>query len=63
MRNMRGNKEGTVVDQDRAKISKDEVRRALKRMKRRKALAPDDIPVEVWKCLGEVAVGFQQALG
>lgn len=42
--------------------SKDEVRRVLKRMKSRKALRPDDIPVVAWKCLGEVAVGFQQDL-
>ena len=39
-------------------IRKDEVRKALKRMKSGKAVGPDDIPVQVWKCLGEVAVGF-----
>ncbi|KAK3550574.1 hypothetical protein QTP70_000047 [Hemibagrus guttatus] len=38
------------------KIRKDEVRKALKRMKSGKAVGPDDIPVEVWKCLGEAAV-------
>ncbi|KAE8277169.1 hypothetical protein D5F01_LYC25016 [Larimichthys crocea] len=38
--------EVTVVDQEVAKISEDEVRRALKRMKSGKALGPDDIPVE-----------------
>ena len=27
-------------------------------MKSGKAVGPDDIPVEVWKCLEEVAVGF-----
>ncbi|GLD48595.1 uncharacterized protein AKAME5_000254900 [Lates japonicus] len=50
--------EVTIVDQEVAKISKGEVRRALKRMKSGKAVDPDDIPVEVWKCLGEVAVEF-----
>lgn len=50
------------MDQEVAKISKDEVRRALKRMKSGKALGPDDIPVEVWKCLGEVAVEFLTGL-
>ncbi|KAK3505809.1 hypothetical protein QTP70_003996, partial [Hemibagrus guttatus] len=40
------------------KIRKDEVRKALKRMKSGKAVGPDDIPVEVWKCLGEAAVEF-----
>ncbi|KAE8279451.1 hypothetical protein D5F01_LYC08793 [Larimichthys crocea] len=54
--------EVTVVDQEVAKISEDEVRRALKRMKSGKALGPDDIPVEVWKCLGEMAVHFLTGL-
>ncbi|KAK3571765.1 hypothetical protein QTP86_018713, partial [Hemibagrus guttatus] len=44
------------------KIRKDEVRKALKRMKSGKAVGPDDIPVEVWKCLGEVAVEFLTSL-
>ncbi|KAK3541601.1 hypothetical protein QTP86_033084, partial [Hemibagrus guttatus] len=41
------------VEQKLDKIRKDEVRKALKRMKSGKAVGPDDIPVEVWKCLGE----------
>lgn len=44
------------MDQEVAKINKDEVRCALKRIKSGKALRPHDIPVEVWKCLGEVAI-------
>ena len=39
-------------------ISKDEVRTAMKRMKSGKAVGPDGIPVEAWKCLGEMAVEF-----
>ncbi|KAK3514203.1 hypothetical protein QTP70_009458 [Hemibagrus guttatus] len=46
------------VEQKVDKIRKDEVRNALKRMKSGKAVGPDDIPVEVWKCLGEAAVEF-----
>ncbi|KAK3549947.1 hypothetical protein QTP86_016866 [Hemibagrus guttatus] len=46
------------VEQKVDKIRKDEVRKALKRMKSGKALGPDDIPVEDWKCLGEAAVEF-----
>ncbi|KAK3565490.1 hypothetical protein QTP86_010873 [Hemibagrus guttatus] len=46
------------VEQKVDKIRKDEVRKALKRMKSGKAVGPDDIPVEVWKCLGEAAVEF-----
>ncbi|KAK3564262.1 hypothetical protein QTP86_011982 [Hemibagrus guttatus] len=37
---------------------KDEVRKALKRMKSGKAVAPYDILVEVWKSLDEAAVEF-----
>ncbi|KAK3569633.1 hypothetical protein QTP86_002580 [Hemibagrus guttatus] len=44
------------------KIRKDEVRKPLKRMKSGKAVGPDDIPVEVWKCLGEAAVEFLTSL-
>ncbi|KAK3545436.1 hypothetical protein QTP70_007637, partial [Hemibagrus guttatus] len=46
------------VEQKVDKIRKDEVRKALKRMKSGKAVGLDDIPVEVWKCLGEAAVEF-----
>ncbi|KAK3515253.1 hypothetical protein QTP70_013016, partial [Hemibagrus guttatus] len=50
------------VEQKVDKIRKDEVRKALKRMKCGKAVGPDDIPVEVWKCLGEAAVEFLTSL-
>ncbi|KAK3572295.1 hypothetical protein QTP86_030253, partial [Hemibagrus guttatus] len=50
------------VEQKVDKIRKDEVRRALKRMKSGKAVGPDDIPVEVWKCLGEAVVEFLTSL-
>ncbi|KAK3564418.1 hypothetical protein QTP86_018806 [Hemibagrus guttatus] len=50
------------VEQKVDKIRKDEVRKALKRMKSGKAVGPDDIPVEVWKCLGEEAVDFLTSL-
>ncbi|KAK3547834.1 hypothetical protein QTP86_031973, partial [Hemibagrus guttatus] len=50
------------VEQKVDKIRKDEVRKALKRMKSGKAVGPDNIPVEVWKCLGEAAVEFLASL-
>ncbi|KAK3558000.1 hypothetical protein QTP86_005613 [Hemibagrus guttatus] len=50
------------VEQEVDKIRKDEVRKALKRMKSGKAVGPDDILVEVWKCLGEAAVEFLTSL-
>ena len=39
-------------------ISKGEVRENMQRMKNGKAVGPDDILVEVWKCLGESALTF-----
>ena len=30
----------------------------MQRMKNGKVVGPDDIPVEVWKCLGEIALKF-----
>ena len=39
-------------------ISKEEVMENMQRMKNGKAVGPDDIPVEVWKCLGESALKF-----
>ena len=44
------------------KISKEEVRENRKRMKNGKAVGPDDIPVKVWKCLGEIALEFLRKL-
>ena len=35
------------------RISESEVKEALKRMKSRKAIGLDGIPIKVWKCLGE----------
>ncbi|KAI5625322.1 hypothetical protein C0J50_15181 [Silurus asotus] len=47
-----------LVKQDVDRISKEEVRAAIKRMKSGKSVGPDDIPVEAWRCLGEMAVEF-----
>jgi len=38
------------------RISESEVKEVLKRMKSRKAVGPDGIPIEVWRCLGEMDV-------
>ncbi|KAI5606596.1 hypothetical protein C0J50_2095 [Silurus asotus] len=47
-----------LVKQDVDRISKEEVRAAIKRMKNGKSVGPDDIPVKAWRCLGEMAVEF-----
>ena len=36
------------------RVSESEVKEALKRMKSMKTVGPDGIPIEVWRCLGEV---------
>jgi hypothetical protein len=38
------------------RIQESEVKEALKKMKTDKALGPDDIPIEVWRCLGDIAI-------
>ena len=35
-----------------------EVKNALRRMKKGKAVGPDELPVEVWKCMGEMGIKF-----
>jgi hypothetical protein len=32
------------------------MKEALKKMKIDKALGPDDIPIEIWRCLGDIAI-------
>ena len=39
-------------------IGTEEVTENMQRMKNGKAVGPDDIPVEVWTCLGESALKF-----
>ena len=39
-------------------VNREEVKNALRRMKKVKAVGPDELPVEVWKCMGEMGIGF-----
>ena len=48
--------EGVANERDVPGIRKEEVKEALKRMKKGKATGPDEIPAEVWKCLGDEGV-------
>lgn len=50
------------VDKKVNRVSKEEVRKAMKRMKNGKAVGPDDIPVEAWQCLREKGLNFLASL-
>ena len=47
-----------IVNQEVQQISAEEIRAAMNRMKTEKVVGPDDIPVEAWKCLGELVIDF-----
>ena len=38
------------------RIQESEVREELKRIKGGKAMGPDGIPIEAWRCLGDIAI-------
>ena len=35
-------------------FSREKVKNALRKMKKGKAVGPDELPVEAWKCMGEM---------
>jgi len=43
-------------------VGEEEVRDAVKAMKKKKAVGPDGVPVEVWKMLGDVSIGWLKNL-
>ena len=44
--------EAEVVNEEVNCVSREEVKNALRRMKKGKAVGPDELPVEAWKCMG-----------
>ena len=40
-----------VVNEEVNCVSREEVKNPLRRMKKAKAVGPDELPVEVWKCM------------
>ena len=50
------------VNQKVGRITMEEVKMAIKKMKNGKAVGPDDIPLEAWRYLGEMAVRFLSSL-
>ena len=49
--------EAEIVNQEVQQTSA-EVNAAMNRMKTGKAVGPDDIPVEAWRCIGELVIDF-----
>ena len=47
--------EGEVVNEEINCINKEEVKKALRKMKKG---GPDELPVKVWKCMGEMGIKF-----
>ena len=50
--------EPEVVNEEVNCVSREEVKDALRRMKKDKAVRPDELPVEVWKCMGKIGMEF-----
>ena len=53
-----GTEEAEVVNEEVNCVSKEEVRNAIRGMKGGKAVGPDELPVEVWKFMGEMGIKF-----
>ena len=50
--------EPEVINEEVNCVSREEVKNALRRMKKGKAVGPDELPVEVWKCMGKMGIKF-----
>ena len=50
--------EPEVVNEEVNYVNREEVKNALRRIKKGKASGPDELPVEVWKCMGEMGIKF-----
>ena len=47
-----------VVNEEVNCVSREEVKNAPRRMKKGKAVGPDELQVEVWKCMGKMGIKF-----
>ena len=47
-----------VVNEEVNCVSRKEVKNALRRMKKGKAVGPDELPIEVWKCMEKIRIEF-----
>ena len=48
--------EAEVVNEEVNCVSSEEVKNALKKMNKGKAVGPDELPIKVWKCMGEMGI-------
>ena len=51
-------KKAEVVNEEINCVISEEVKNALRRMKIGKAAGPDELPVEVWKCMEKIGIKF-----
>ena len=51
-------KEPEVVNEEKNFVSREEVKNALRRMNKDKAVGPDELPVEVWKFMEKMGIKF-----
>ena len=49
--------EAEVVNKEANCVNREEIN-SLRRMKKGKAVGPDELPVEVWKCMGDMGIKF-----
>ena len=45
-----------VINEEANCVSREEVKNVLRRMKKGKAVGPDELPVEVWKCMVKMGI-------
>ena len=50
--------EPEVVNEEVNYVSREEVKNALRSMKKGKAVGPDELPVAAWKCMGKMGIDF-----
>ena len=50
--------EAEVVNEEVNCVNREEVKNALRRIKKGKAVGPDELPVEVWKCMVKMGIKF-----
>ena len=50
--------EPEVVNEEINCVIRKKVENALRKMKKGKAVGPNELPVEVWKCMGKMGIEF-----